>query len=458
MIAKNVLEQFKNIVGNDDYWDQPTDLALYAFDSSVEKPVLPEVVVRPQNNEEVAAICKLCSDNSIPLVTRGAGTNLAGGTIPVTGGCVMVLTKMNQILEINVEDMYAVVQAGAITLDVATAVAAKGLFYPPDPGSQKMSTIGGNVAENAGGLRGLKYGVTKDYLMGVTFCDMQGNIVKGGGKTVKLCTGYNLTGLMCQSEGTLGVVTEVILKLVPPPKASRAMLVSFPNIIDAGKCVSAIITNHVLPCTLELMDNFTIKTVHEATGADLPTDAAALLLIEVDGHPAQVEDDYQTVLKVSKENNGDVKVANTAEEKEALWEGRRKALSSLARSRPTLVLEDATVPRSKIPAMLQALEEIQAKHNVTIGTFGHAGDGNLHPTILCDKRDSEEMARVHKAVDDIFAIALELDGTCSGEHGIGIAKAKYMVDEVGVGTINYMKQLKKGIDPNNLLNPTKMGL
>lgn len=206
------------------------------------------------------------------------------------------------------------------------------------------------------------------------------------------------------------------------------------------------------------MDNFTIKTVHEATGADLPTDAAALLLIEVDGHPAQVEDDYQTVLKVSKENNGDVKVANTAEEKEALWEGRRKALSSLARSRPTLVLEDATVPRSKIPAMLQALEEIKVKHNVTIGTFGHAGDGNLHPTILCDKRDSAEMERVHKAVDDIFAIALELDGTCSGEHGIGIAKAKYMVDEVGVGTINYMKQLKKGIDPDNLLNPTKMGL
>jgi glycolate oxidase len=458
MIAKNVLEQLKTIVGNDDYWDQPTDLALYAFDSSVEKPAMPDVVVRPETNEEVAAICKICNDNNIPLITRGAGTNLAGGTIPVTGGCVMVMTKLNKILEINVEDMYAVVQAGAITLDVATAVAAKGLFYPPDPGSQKMSTIGGNVAENAGGLRGLKYGVTKDYVMGFTFCDMQGNIVKGGGKTVKLCTGYNLTGLMCQSEGTLGVMTEFVLKLVPPPKASKAMLVSFSNIIDAGKCVSGIITNHVMPCTLELMDNFTINTVHEATGADLPTDAAALLLIEVDGHPAQVEDDYQTVLKVCSENNGDVKVANTAEEKEALWEGRRKSLSSLARSRPTLVLEDATVPRSKIPDMLQALEDIKKKYNVTIGTFGHAGDGNLHPTILCDKRDPEEMERVHKAVDDIFAVALKLDGTCSGEHGIGIAKAKYMVDEVGQGTINYMKQLKKGVDPDNLLNPTKMGL
>ncbi|WP_432823517.1 FAD-binding oxidoreductase [Trichloromonas sp.] len=458
MTSKTIIEKLNNIVGAKNCWTDPAELALYSFDSSVEKPAMPEVVVRPENTEQVAAVCKICNDHDIPLITRGAGTNLAGGTIPVTGGCVLLMTGLNRILEINTEDMYAVVQAGAITADIAAAVSAKGLFYPPDPGSQKMSTIGGNVAENAGGLRGLKYGVTKDYVMGVTFCDMAGNIVKGGGKTVKLCTGYNLTGLMCQSEGTLGVMTEFILKLVPPPKASKAMLVSFADIMEAGRTVSGIITNHVLPCTLELMDNFTIKTVHAATGADLPTDAAALLLIEVDGHPAQVEDDYQTVLKVCRENNGEVRVAETAEEKEKLWEGRRKSLSSLARLRPTLVLEDATVPRSRIPDMLLALEEIRQKHNVTIGTFGHAGDGNLHPTILCDKRDAEEMARVHQAVDAIFAAALAMDGTCSGEHGIGIAKVKYMVDEVGEGTINYMKQLKKGVDPKNLLNPTKMGL
>ncbi len=458
MISKTVLAKFQGIVGKDNYWDSPADLALYSFDSSVEKPAMPEVVVRPDDTEQVAQICKLCNDNDIPLVTRGSGTNLAGGTIPVTGGCVMLMTSLNKILEINVEDMYAVVQAGVITADFAAAVQEQGLFYPPDPGSQKMSTLGGNVAENAGGLRGLKYGVTKDYVMGVTFCDMEGNIVKGGGKTVKLCTGYNLTGLMCQSEGTLGVMTEFVLKLVPPPKASKAMLVSFNDIMDAGKTVSGIITNHVLPCTLELMDNFTIKTVEEATGAGLPTEAAALLLIEVDGHPAQVEDDYQTVLKVCKENNGAVKVANTAAEKEQLWEGRRKSLSALARLRPTLVLEDATVPRTKIPDILIALEEIRQKYNVTIGTFGHAGDGNLHPTILCDKRNAEEMERVHKAVDALFAAALKLDGTCSGEHGIGIAKAKYMVDEVGEGTVNYMKQIKAGIDAKNLLNPTKMGL
>ena len=458
MVAKALLAQFKSIVGEEDYWDQPADLALYSFDSSVENPVLPHVVVRPENTEEVAAVAKLCCDNDIPLITRGSGTNLAGSTIPVTGGCVLLMTKLNKILEINADDMYAVVQAGAITLDIANAVKKAGLFYPPDPGSQKMSTIGGNVAENAGGLRGLKYGVTKDYLMGATFVDMAGNVVRAGGRTVKLCTGFNLTGLMVQSEGQLGIMTEFVLKLVPPPKAAKSMLVSFKSIIDAGNTVSGIIRGHVLPATMELMDNFTINTVHQATGVPLPCDAAALLLIEVDGHPAVVEDEYAIVQKVCAENNGTITLANTAEEREALWEGRRKSLSSLARLRPTLVLEDATVPRTKIPAFLQALEDIKQKHGVTIGTFGHAGDGNLHPTILCDKRDKEEMKRVQMAVDAMFAAALKLDGTCSGEHGIGIAKQKYMVKEVGEGTINYMKALKKGVDPKNLLNPHKQAI
>jgi glycolate oxidase len=263
---------------------------------------------------------------------------------------------------------------------------------------------------------------------------------------------------MIQSEGQLGIITECVLKIVPPPKAAKSMLVSFKSILDAGNTVSDIIRAHVLPATLELMDNFTINTVHQATGVPLPTDAAALLLIEVDGHPAVVEEEYAAVQKVCAKNHGNITLANTPEEREAMWEGRRKALSSLARLRPTLVLEDATVPRTKIPQFLQALEEIKKKHNVTIGTFGHAGDGNLHPTILCDKRDKSEMERVHKAVDEIFEVALSLDGTCSGEHGIGIAKQKYMVQEVGAGTVNYMKAIKQGVDPKNLLNPHKQAI
>ena len=458
MISREVLAKLKNIVGADDYWDQPADLALYSFDSSVENPALPQVEVRPRTTQQVAEIARVCFDAEVPLITRGSGTNLAGSSIPIAGGCVLLMTKMNRVLEINVEDMYAVVQAGAITLDVAEAIKKTGLFYPPDPGSQKMSTIGGNIAENAGGLRGLKYGVTKDYVMGVTFVDMRGNIIKAGGKTVKLCTGFNLTGLMIQSEGQLGIITECVLKIIPPPKAAKSMLVSFQNILDAGNTVSDIIRAHVLPATMELMDNFTINTVHQATGVPLPTDAAALLLIEVDGHPAVVEEEYAVVQQVCAKNHGDIKLANSAEEREAMWEGRRKALSSLARLRPTLVLEDATVPRTRIPEFLQALEDIKARHQVTIGTFGHAGDGNLHPTILCDKRDQAEMERVHRAVDEIFEVALRLDGTCSGEHGIGLAKQKYMVREVGPGTVNFMKAIKQGVDPKNLLNPNKQAL
>ncbi len=458
MIAKSVLNSFKAIVGDNDYWDQPSDLVLYSFDSSVEDPVLPDLVVRPETTEEVAAICRLCSEHDIPLITRGSGTNLAGSTIPVAGGCIILMTRMNRILEINTDDMYAVVQPGVITAEFAEAVQQAGLFYPPDPGSQKMSTIGGNIAENAGGLRGLKYGVTKDYVMGATFCDMAGNIVKAGGKTVKLCTGFNLTGLLSQSEGQLGVITECILKLVPPSKAHKAMLVSFDDMIDAGNTVSGIIRSHVLPATMELMDNFTIRTVHEATGADMPIDATALLLLEVDGHPAVVEEEYAIVQRICAENNGKITVAETAAERESLWEGRRKALSSLARLRPTLVLEDVTVPRTKIPDFLKALDEIKTRHDLVIGTFGHAGDGNLHPTILCDKRDEAEMERVHAAVADMFAAALEMGGTCSGEHGIGLAKQSFMVDEVGQGTINYMKSIKAGVDPKNLLNPHKQAL
>jgi glycolate oxidase len=458
MIAQTTLNEFKSIVGADDYWDKVEDRALYSFDSSVEEPSLPNVIVRPESTTEVAAICKLCSTYNIPLITRGAGSNLAGSTIPIVGGCVLLMTKMNNILEINRDDLYAVVQPGVITHDFAEAVAQEGLFYPPDPGSQKISTLGGNVAENAGGLRGLKYGVTKDYVMGATFCDMAGNIIKAGGRTVKLCTGFNLTGLMSQSEGQLGVITELILKLTPPIQASKAMLISFDDIIDAGNTVSGIIRNHILPATMELIDNFTIKTIHEATGVNMPIDATALLLLEVDGHPAAVEEEYATVQRICSENNGQITLAQTTAERDQLWEGRRQALSSLAQLRPTLVLEDVTVPRSKIPDFLKTLDRIKTNHDLIIGTFGHAGDGNLHPTILCDERDAQEMQRVQAAVAEMFSAALALGGTCSGEHGIGLSKQQFMIDEVGEGTINYMKAIKNGIDPKNLLNPHKQAL
>ena len=451
-------KRLKEIVGNANYWDKPEDLASYSYDAAVEKPVMPRAVVRPTNYEQIGEIIKACSDDNIPLITRGAGTNLSGGTIPIKNGCVLLTTALNKIIEINKEDMYAVAQSGAITFKLAQEVEKNGLFYPPDPGSMRYSTLGGNVAENAGGLRGLKYGVTKDYLMGIKFFDMDGNYVIGGGKTVKLATGFNLPGLMVSSEGLLGVMFEFIFKLLPKPQASKSMLVIYDDIIKASETVSMIIASKILPATLELLDNFTIKTVEEATKIGLPINADGLLLIEVDGHPAMVEKDFQKILKICTALNGIVKVADSAQEKDRIWEARRKALSCLARLKPTVILEDATVPRSKLAEMMKAIQDISAKYDLTIGTFGHAGDGNLHPTILTDKRNQEEMKRVKTAVDEIFEAALKLGGTLSGEHGIGISKAAYLEKEVGKGTILFMKKLKTGLDPKNLLNPNKMGL
>jgi len=458
MLKESVLKKFRDIVGNANCWDKPEDVVSYSYDAAVEEPRMPDVVVKPSTYEQIGEIIKTCSEEDIPIITRGAGTNLSGGTIPVRGGCILLTTAMNKILEVNSEDLYAVAQSGAITFKLAQEAERIGLFYPPDPGSMRYSTLGGNVAENAGGLRGLKYGVTKDYLIGVKFFDMEGNLIIGGGKTVKLATGFNLPGLMVSSEGLLGVMVEFIFKLVPKPQASKSMLVIYNDIIKASETVSKIIASKILPATLELLDSFTIKTVEEATKIGLPVDADALLLIEVDGHPASVEEEYEKILKICKELNGTVRIAESAQEKEQIWEARRKALSCLARLKPTVILEDATVPRSKISDMMRAIKDIASKYNLTIGTFGHAGDGNLHPTILTDRRDKEEMERVKVAVDKLFDVTLKLDGTLTGEHGIGISKSKYLEKEVGKGTIIFMKKLKTGLDPKNLLNPHKMGI
>ena len=457
MVSQSIKQAFASVVGNDNVMDAEADKHSYSYDAAVLDPVLPALVVRPTSMEAVGKVVKLCNDNGLPITVRGAGTNLSGGTIPSKGGVVLLTNALDQIIEINEEDMYAVVQTGVITAKFANAVAAKGLFYPPDPGSQAASTLGGNVAENAGGLRGLKYGVTKDYVMGVNFFDVEGNYCKSGSKTVKCVTGLNIPQLMVGSEGTLAVMSEFILKLVPPPQASKAMMAIFPDIMTASRSVSAIIANKVVPCTLEFMDNFTIGAIEGFAKVGLPTDAGSLLLIEVDGHPAQVAEEADKVEKICQENGCTrLQVAKDAVERNKVWEARRAALSSLARLRPTTVLEDATVPRSKIPAMMEALDKIAKEFKLTIGTFGHAGDGNLHPTILCDRRDKEEFHRVEKGVDAIFQAALDLGGTLSGEHGIGLAKSKYMELETNKASVLFSKRLKKALDPNNILNPGKI--
>ncbi len=453
-----LIKEFENIVGADNVFTDAADLMTYSYDAAVVKPVIPALVARPTTSEALGRVVRICGENGLPLTVRGAGTNLSGGTVPPAREGIVVLTNgLNRILDINEADMYAVVQPGVVTAKFAAAAEAKGLFYPPDPGSQAVSTLGGNVAENAGGLRGLKYGVTADYVMGLKFFDTAGEIVKTGAKTVKCATGYNLTGLMVGSEGTLGVFDEITLKLIPPPAHRKAMVAVFDEMNKASEAVAAIISARIIPCTLEFMDNFTIRAVESFSRAGLPTDAAALLLIEVDGYPAMVEEDAVKVEEICRKTGAvDIRVAKDDAERDKVWAARRSALSALAKLRPTLVLEDATVPRSRIPDMVRAMQEIAAEYRLEIGTFGHAGDGNLHPTILTDKRNTEEWRRVEAAIAAIFDKALAMGGTLSGEHGTGIAKSCFLEKETSPATIHYSRAVKAALDPKNILNPGKV--
>ncbi|MCG8566723.1 MAG: FAD-binding protein [Desulfobacterales bacterium] len=457
MIPGNMAQALEEIVGKENLLMEKEDRLTYSYDAAVLDPQLPAAAVMPGSSEELGRVIRLCAEHKVPITVRGSGTNLSGGTIPESDGIILLTTRLNQIIEINEADMYAVVQPGVVTAKLAAAVEAKGLFYPPDPGSQAVSTIGGNVAENAGGLRGLKYGVTKDYVMGLSFYDARGKHVKTGSRTVKCATGYNLTGLMVGSEGTLGIVDEITLRLIPAPESRRSMVAVYDTIDQASETVAAIIAAKILPATLEILDNFTIRAVEAYSKAGLPVDAAALLLIEVDGHPAVVADEGQKVEDLCRRMGAtQVDIAETDAQRDAIWAARRSALSALAKLKPTLVLEDATVPRSQIPEMVRALGRIGEKYKIDIGTFGHAGDGNLHPTILTDRRDTQEWHRVEAAIEEIFDAALALGGTLSGEHGTGLAKAPFLEKEAGWSSILFSRELRKAMDPDQILNPGKV--
>lgn len=457
MSKNQLVKELIEALGQDNVITDQEDLVCYSFDATPDVPnPLPDVVVTPTSTEEIAKVVTIALKYKTPIYPRGSGTNLCGGTVPLKGGIVLSLLKMNKILEIDAENLVAVVQPGVIIQDLNDAVAPYGLIYPPDPGTVTTATMGGSVSECAGGLRGLKYGVTKHYVMGLEIVLADGKVARFGGKTVKNVTAYDLVKLFTGSEGTLGIITEITVKLIPAPESRAAMLASFTSLEDAGNAIKGIISSKVIPATLEIMDQVTIRTVENFAKVGLPTDAKAILLIEVDGVPEVVAREAEAVERVIAENNGKLERAKDEEEREKIWTARRAALPALAQFRPTTVLEDATVPRSKITEMLLFLEQIAEKYNLHIGTFGHAGDGNLHPTILTDARDKEEMERVHKAVDEIFAKAVELGGTLSGEHGIGIAKAKYLELELGENGMEVLRKIKKALDPEGIMNPGKM--
>jgi len=457
MANQEVIGKLVQLLGKDRVLTSAEDRALYAYDATADAAAhLPDAVAIPLTAEDVQGILRVASAHRVPVTVRGSGTNLSGGTIPIAGGLVVLMQRMNRILEVDAENLTATVQPGVVIQALNDAVAPHGLIYPPDPGTVATATMGGSTAECSGGLRGLKYGVTKHYIMGLEIVLANGERFRCGGKTVKNVTGYDLVKLFTGSEGTLGIITELIVKLMPAPEARRSMLATYDSLDDAGKTIAGIIAAKVIPATMEIMDRATCEAVEAFAQVGLPTSAEAVILLEVDGLPAVVEQEAAAVERVCRQHNGVVKIAKTEAERNQLWAARRACLPALARKRPTTVLEDATVPRSKIPEMLRELRRIAEAHRLEMGTFGHAGDGNLHPTILCDERDAEEMKRVHAAVDEIFDVAVKLGGTLSGEHGIGIAKKRYMVKEFGPVGVEVMRSIKLALDPQNLLNPGKV--
>ncbi|MEH7501754.1 glycolate oxidase subunit GlcD [Neobacillus drentensis] len=457
MISNNVKEKLVAIVTKENFDDSKIERLSYSYDSTPNLQALPDAVISPRNTKEVSEIVKICNEHKIPIVPRGSGTNLCGGTCPTEGGLVLLFKHMNKILELDEENLTITVQPGVITIEIANAVESKGLFYPPDPGSMRVSAIAGNISENSGGLRGLKYGVTRDYVIGLEVVLPNGDIMRTGGKLAKDVAGYDLTRLMVGSEGTLGVITEATLKLIPMPETKKTMLALYEDLESAARSVSKIIANKIIPITLEFLDQPTLKVVEDYAQIGLPTDAKAVLLIEQDGTLEVVNRDLEKIIEVCKQEGAvSVQVAQSKEEAEKLTTARRTALSALARLKPTTILEDATVPRSEIARMVSAINEIALKYKLDICTFGHAGDGNLHPTCPTDSRNHEEMEKVEMAFAEIFEKAIEFGGTITGEHGVGVVKAPYLELKLGKEGIAVMKAIKQALDPNNIMNPGKV--
>ncbi|MGA2925578.1 MAG: FAD-linked oxidase C-terminal domain-containing protein [Solirubrobacteraceae bacterium] len=452
---RRALEQ---AVGRAHVRDDPGTLVTYSTDSTPLQRGHPELVVFPQSTEQVAAVLALANEARMPVVPRGSGTNLSGGTVALHGGIVLVLTRMNRLLELSEADLVAVCQPGVRTIELAQAAAAKGLLFPPDPGSHTTATLGGNVAECAGGLRALKYGVTRDYVLGVQAVLPTGEVIRSGGRLVKDVAGYDLRRLLCGSEGTLAVMTELTLRLVPAPESSGTGMAYFPALADAGRAVSRVLASGVLPVTLEFLDQVCIGAVEDFARIGLDTSAGALLIFGQDGDMHAIERDLERIARACEaEGATEIRIASSVAEAEELLQARRAVLPSLSRLQPLTILEDATVPRSRIAEMVAHIQEVAERHALRIATFGHAGDGNLHPTVVLDGADQDAVRRAHAAFDEIFAKALELDGSITGEHGVGIVKLPYLERQLGAEHVALLARIKAAFDPHGILNPGKLG-
>lgn len=455
---KKVISKIEAIVGKDGYSTRTADLYTYGFDASIFHNT-PDMIIQPASTEQVSEIMKVANAERIPVVPRGAGTGLCGSAVPIKGGIVMDMSRMNKVLKVSVGDLWVDVQAGCVYNALNDELAKYGFFFPCSPGSAEACQVGGMVATNASGMRAVKYGATRDYVLGLTFVKADGEIVRAGTRTIKDASGYQLARLLCGSEGTLGVITEITFKMTTKPKATASVLVGFDSVQDAGRCVSAIIAKPLIPGSCELMDSVSIEAVNKSQGNPLPA-CNALCIIEVDGEPEQVERDLKTVSEIA-EKVGATTVIPTHDKKQiASWTSARKSvMTSLSALKPGFssvsLADDMAVPVSRIPEAVTAYQDISKKYKVTVATYGHASDGNLHTKMLINPLDKDEWDRGVKAVNEIFDATIDLGGTVTGEHGVGISKAPNFQKE-RASELSSIVAIKKAMDPNNILNPGKL--
>ena len=454
-ITPAVKSALMDIVGAQRFLDQAEHLICYGYDSFL-KESLPEAVIFPTTTDEVSQIMAIAAEHKIPVTARGAGTSVCGAPVPVHHGLVICFSKMDEIIEINTKDRYAIVQPGVVNADLQAALSPFGFFYPPDPGSMAMATMGGNIAQNAGGPRCLKYGVTLDYLLGIEAVMADGKVVTYGSRNVKDVTGYKMAALFCGSEGTLGLTTKAIVKVVPIPETAATLTVTFSDLADTANAVADIIGSGILPAAMELMDDICINAIEDASNLGLDRRAAGMLLIEVDGSTAACTAELDRVVEKLKANNAKAIIkAKTPEEREKLWLARRSAYGSFAKLSPDILSEDVTVPVSQVPEMIRRCKAIGENHGLVAGVLAHAGDGNMHPMFNVDRKNEDEWGRAMAAFDEIFAAAADLGGTLSGEHGVGLAKTAYLPLVMDQDSRDLMTTIKRAVDPHNILNPGK---
>jgi len=452
----SVIKKIAAIVGMEQTLTTPEERWGYAYDAT-EHAAMPDLVVFPGSAAEVAAVVRLAHEHRFPVVPRGAGTGRSGGSVPIAGGVVIVLTRLHRIVEISRPDLVAVVEPGVILSRLKQAVAREGLYYPPDPASADFCTIGGNVAECAGGAVAVQYGVTRDYVLGLTVVLPTGEIISSGTRTMKGVVGYDLTRLFLGSEGTLGVITGITLRLVAKPAARQTLAAGFGTLGDAAGTVSLILRSGLAPTALEFMDHVTLACVKELLPFALPEKTSALLLMAVDGHPQDVADRASRMAGFCREQGAQpVLRAQTPEEAEGLWRARKVISPALLKVKPHKVSEDVAVPLGAIPALIAGLQEISRRRGLIIPSYGHAGDGNIHVNVLFDRQVPGERDMVHPAVEDIFTLVRELNGTLSGEHGIGLTKAAYLGMELSAAAMALQRRIKKAFDPHNIMNPGKI--